>query len=221
MWTQHHCQRGVCVCMRGGWVGCRHAWVDRGVWAFVTPHVWSVSVWLVSWLESFSPTFQCHLRCSCPRPGALSPQVYQVIQYLSIISSIAANHITLPLRYLYLSFLCLLTGLLLFHLFMFSDFCCFSISWPFLPHNQFAQHAHYLSLFASVAIVLEFNNHFRSPLLGNWGSGVCECVFLFSLVSSVCLSFSLISVCVCVWLLWDHSGETVNSWSTVTKRTPH
>lgn len=60
----------------------------------------------------------------------------------------------------------------------FSDYCCFSISWPFLPHNQFAQHAHYLLLFASVAIVLEFNNHFRSFLLGNWGSGVCECVFL-------------------------------------------
>lgn len=176
------------VCMRGGWVVCRHAWVDRGVWAFVAPHVWSVSVWLVSWLESFSPTLQCHL----------SPQVYQVIQYLPIISSIAANQITQPLKYLYLSFLCLLTGLLLFQLFMFSDFCCFSISWPFLPHNQFAQHAYYLLLFASVAIVLEFNNHFPSPLLGNWGTGVCKCVFLFSLVSSVGLSFSLISVCLCV-----------------------
>lgn len=31
-----------------GQIDLQHAWVDWSVWAFVTPHVWSLSEWLIS-----------------------------------------------------------------------------------------------------------------------------------------------------------------------------
>lgn len=154
-------------------------------------HCWHLSLPLhtVTWAAFIPAHLSWGFRC-------IEPFIH-----LPITMSIDVTHVTLPLNYLYLTFfLYLLTSPLLFQFFMFSDYCCFSISWPFLPHNQFAQHGHYLLLFA---IVLEFNNHFRSFLLGNWSGEVCECVSLFSQVIFICLSLILslhsLLECMCVY----------------------
>lgn len=98
----------------------------------------------------FSPAHHHHLRRSWLRPAA--PRGLQVYQAIAdsppINSSIAANQIaqprpTLPpLLSLPLNRATFCFGFFFF--FMTADCCCFSISWPFLPYNQFAQHAHYL-----------------------------------------------------------------------------
>lgn len=195
---------------------CLHAWVDWSVWAFVTPHVWSVSVWLISWFGSFSPIFPASPEMllsppTCPEVSGVWGHSLPANQLVnSCQSHNSAPRLSLPFL-LSLAFEGppFVSAFYVLWLLLFFNFMAIS------SHNQFAQHAHYLLLFASVAIVLEFNNHFHSFLLGNWGSGVCECVFLFSRVDSVS-HFSLRIVRVC-----GHNGETVHSLSTVANGTPH
>lgn len=143
------------------------------------------------------PFSQRHLRCSCPRPLALRFQVYEAIHYLPINSSIAANHITLPLDYLYpFSFLWLSKGLLLFQLFMFSDYCCFSISWPFLPiinlHNM------PITYYCLPLLQLSWNSIIIFILFCLVIEAVeCVSAFFFSVESTQSV-ISLFALCACV-----------------------
>lgn len=204
-----------------GQTDLQHAWVDRSVWAFVNPHVWSVSEWRISQLESFSPTSQCHLRCSCPCPLAQRPQVYGPIHYLPITMSIVANHsLTAPgLSLPFLSFLLSFNR---------PPFCC-------------------SFLCSLITVVFQFHGHF-SPIINlhnmpityywlpqlqlSWNSIIIfvpfclvieavECVSVFFSQSSqlyLSVSFSFFVLCVCVTIAVK---LLMHSLSMVANRTPH
>lgn len=89
------------------------------------------------------------------------------------------------------------TAAALFLLSTFPDFCCFSISLPFLPHNQFAQHA---SGFFWILIISVLFLIIRSV----------ECVDVRLVIVQSAVSDTLVvlwgRVCLCDW-----GGKTVHS----------
>lgn len=169
-------------------------------WASVTPHVWSVCEWFVSQFQSFSPTSPCHLRCSYARPLAPGHQVYETIHYLPVTASIAANHSPRPHHYHSPPFILLPLPLhrQSFVSVFFFPLLCSLITVVFQFHGHFSPviNLHNMPItyymFASVAIVSEFNIHFCSFRPGNWGNEVCKCVFLRVFTLTSCLPLVLI-----------------------------
>lgn len=177
---------------------CLHAWVDWSVWAFVTPHVWSVSVWLISWLGSFSPIFPASPEMllsppTCPEVSGVWGHSLPANQLVnSCQSHNSAPRLPLP----FVSFLWLLKGLLLFQLFMFSDYCCFSISWPFLPiinlHNM------PITYYCLPLLQLSWNSIIIFILFCLVIEAVeCVSAFFFSVESTQSV-ISLFALCACV-----------------------
>lgn len=120
-------------------VGCVYASTCMSTPGCVSVCVVGIVDWYHSWNLSLP-----HCNVTRPRPPAPRLQVH-VHVHSSPVNSCQSHHSPPPLDYLPLFFLLFLTSpLFVSAFFMFPDYCCFSISWPFLPHNQFAQHAHYL-----------------------------------------------------------------------------
>lgn len=124
------------------WLVRLHAWEDRR--AVVTRHVWSESERPASWMES-STTLWRHLRFSC---RASSPRgircMEPFITCLSLQPAYSCQSLCSILAACTFSLFFTFEQASLSFSFSLHDYCCFSISWPVLPHNQFAQHAHYL-----------------------------------------------------------------------------